>query len=172
MIHGKSSQSVVRLKITATGYIKADEGGKFSYSYKISSIPPGEFVVSVGGITKVVALAESSASSTPSSSSGGASSVYSVVSTSTPTSTPQATPTATLTPAPTTILTHSPAIIANVTQQENNRLEQKLLSSNTGFRVYYRNNKFGSVRFHIQKTKISASRDILGDSNAVRPRIQ
>ncbi len=33
IIHGRSDGSSVRLEITATGYITADESGRFSYSY-------------------------------------------------------------------------------------------------------------------------------------------
>jgi hypothetical protein len=103
IIHGKSSQSSVKLKITATGYIKADESGKFSYSYETSSIPPGKFVVSAGGITKVITLAEysesSSSSASSSSSSGGGGGATQV-------STPTLTPTPTQTSqTPTTITT-------------------------------------------------------------------
>lgn len=107
VIHGKSSRSSVKLKITATGYIKADESGKFSYSYDTSSIPPGKFVVSAGGTTKVITLAESgiaeSGSSLGSPSSSGGSLGSSAISTPTPTSTPSETPTLTpaLTPTPT-----------------------------------------------------------------------
>jgi hypothetical protein len=100
VIHGKSSQTSVKLKITATGYIKADKNGKFSYSYDTSSIPPGEFTISVGGITKTVTLAEKSAS--PSSgSSGGSAGGGSSAPTPTPTQMPMPTPTHTPTPTPT-----------------------------------------------------------------------
>ena len=84
-IHGKSGQSTVRLKIVATGYIKADENGKFSYSYETSSIPPGQFTVVAGGMSKTVTLYE--VAPTP---------------TYTPTSTPTSSPTSTPTQAPIT----------------------------------------------------------------------
>ena len=58
VIHGRSSRDSVKLKITATGYVDADENGVFRYSYKTSSIPPGEFVVSAGSIKKTVVLRE------------------------------------------------------------------------------------------------------------------
>lgn len=113
VIHGKSSQGSVKLKITATGYIKADENGKFSYSYDTSSIPPGKFVISVDGLTKTVTLAEpassssglSSSSSSGGSSGGGGSSAP--ISTPTPIPTPIPTPTPTETPhvAPTPTIT-------------------------------------------------------------------
>ncbi len=113
LIHGKSSQSSVKLKITATGYIKADESGKFSYSYDTSSIPPGEFVISVGGLTKVITLAESTSS--PSGSSGGSSRSGG---SSAPISTPTPIPTLTLTstPAPTETSVVTPPTMTTLEQ--------------------------------------------------------
>ncbi len=112
IIHGKSRQSSVKLKITATGYIKADENGKFSYSYDTSSIPPGEFVISVGGLTKIITLAESASSSSSSLGSsfvgGGGSSAPISTPTSTPTPSPTPTPTQTITPAITPTVTLTP----------------------------------------------------------------
>jgi len=148
LIHGKSGQSSVKLKITATVYIKADENGKFSYSYETSSIPPGEFVVSVGGISKVITLAESASSSSGSSggSSGGGSSAPISTPTPTPTPSPTLTPTPTptetpaVTPTPTTtpeqtstpeqtpVPTHTPVqtptTAGNTTQQVNEKANQ------------------------------------------------
>jgi len=37
VIHGRSDQSSVKLRITATGYITADENGKFNYTYDTSA---------------------------------------------------------------------------------------------------------------------------------------
>ncbi len=48
--------STVNLKITAVQRVKADSDGDFSYSYNTKSVPPGDFEVSVGGITKKVTL--------------------------------------------------------------------------------------------------------------------
>jgi|Deesub1362B_J571_1020462.scaffolds.fasta_scaffold00093_19 hypothetical protein len=107
-IHGKSSQNSVRLKITATGYIKADGEGRFSYSYKTSSMPLGDFVIKAGGVSKVVTLSEyagslgSSSSSSTSGSGGGGGSTLPASST-----TPAPTPTLTSTPVP----TETPAVM-------------------------------------------------------------
>lgn len=115
LIHGKSGQSSVKLKITATGYIKADESGKFSYSYDTSSIPPGEFVISVGGLTKIITLAESASS--PSGSSGGSSSGSSGGGgSSAPISTP--------TPTPTHTPVQTPTTAGSNTQNETNKANQ------------------------------------------------
>ena len=58
LVHGKANSNSVKLKIVATGYIKANDEGKFSYSYDTSCIPPGEFVIRVNGEQKRVVLAE------------------------------------------------------------------------------------------------------------------
>lgn len=109
VIHGKSNKSSVRLKITATGYIKADEKGRFSYSYDTSSLPPGEFTVSVDGITKIVTL------ETSQSSGSGSSESYP-----TPTSTPTLTTTlpattATAIPTPTSLTVTTPTKVVTTT---------------------------------------------------------
>lgn len=98
LIHGRSNRSSVRLKITATGYVKADESGRFSYSYETSSVPLGEFVVSAGGLTKIITLAEPSGGL----SEGGPPAPA-------PASAPVSTPTPTPTPAPTPAQTSTPA---------------------------------------------------------------
>ena len=56
IIYGESDKNSVKLKITAIGFVKADENGSFSYSYETSSIPAGDFVISAGGISKTVTL--------------------------------------------------------------------------------------------------------------------
>lgn len=56
--------STVNLKITAVQRVKADSNGDFSYSYNTKSVPPGDFEVSVGGITKKVALQQEKTSAT------------------------------------------------------------------------------------------------------------
>ncbi|WP_269848898.1 hypothetical protein [Methanosarcina horonobensis] len=48
----KGETSTVNLKITAVQQIKADSDGDFSYSYNTKAVPPGDFEIRVGGITK------------------------------------------------------------------------------------------------------------------------
>ncbi|MFP3910395.1 MAG: hypothetical protein ACLFVX_11135 [Archaeoglobaceae archaeon] len=76
IIHGNSNQDLVDLKIVATGYVNANENGEFSYSYDTSSIPPGEFKVTAGGISQTVTLLseEPTPTLTEERGSGGASS--------------------------------------------------------------------------------------------------
>lgn len=120
IIHGKSSQSSVKLKITATGYIKADENGNFRFSYDTSPIPPGDFVVSVGGLTRVVILAGSGGSpSPPGGSAGGGASVIS-----TPTPNPIAAPTSTPSPTPTPMETLIVTPVVTTTPNQSPSLEQ------------------------------------------------
>lgn len=97
VIHGKSRRSSVKLRIMATSYVRADKNGKFSYSYDTSSIPPGEFVISVGGLTKTITLAE--ATSHPSESSSG------------PSGGGNSAPVSTLTPTPIRSPTPKPALM-------------------------------------------------------------
>lgn len=52
----KGKTSTVDLKITAVQQIKADSNGDFSYSYNTKAVPPGDFEISVGGITKTITL--------------------------------------------------------------------------------------------------------------------
>lgn len=52
----KGKTSTVNLKITAVQQIKADSSGDFSYSYNTKAVPPGDFEISVGGITKKITL--------------------------------------------------------------------------------------------------------------------
>jgi hypothetical protein len=54
----KGETSTVNLKITAVQQVKADSNGDFSYSYNTKAVPPGDFEISVGGITKKVTLQE------------------------------------------------------------------------------------------------------------------
>ncbi|MBO8183036.1 MAG: hypothetical protein H0Z28_09630 [Archaeoglobus sp.] len=56
LIHGKSKQESVKLKITAIGYIKADEKGDFSYTYDTTPMPSGDFIVEIGGKRKIIKL--------------------------------------------------------------------------------------------------------------------
>ncbi len=57
-IDGDAGEGVseVNLKITAFKGIKADSNGNFSYSYNTTAVPPGNFEVKVGGITKEITL--------------------------------------------------------------------------------------------------------------------
>ncbi|MBE8539352.1 hypothetical protein [Geoglobus acetivorans] len=108
IIRGKSGESTVRLKITATGYITADENGKFSYTYDTSPLPPGEFVISAGGVKRVITLSEKYSS--PATSSGGSGGGLSAqASTPTTTPTPVQTPTPEMTPTTTPTLSPTPA---------------------------------------------------------------
>jgi hypothetical protein len=52
----KEGASDVKLKITAFQGIEADSKGDFSYSYDTNAVPPGDFKVRVGGITKTVTI--------------------------------------------------------------------------------------------------------------------
>jgi len=124
-IHGKSGRSSVKLKITATGYIKAGENGKFSYSYDTSSMPPGEFVISVGGISKVVTLRETSSGS---GGMGGGSASPPGEESATPTLEPTQTPKSSLTPTPTQVPIH---VQTPQTIQENSTHVQPDTSENT-----------------------------------------
>lgn len=106
-IHGNSVNEKVNLKIIATTYLKADNNGKFTYSYDTSSIPPGKFVVTAGSKKEeVTLLAQPPTTPTPtptptstltpsqnsgSSSSGGGSSGITTTSTPEKTITPQET---------------------------------------------------------------------------------
>ena len=58
MIDGDAGEGIsqVNLKITAFQGIDADPKGDFSYSYNTKLIPPGDFDITVGGITKRVTL--------------------------------------------------------------------------------------------------------------------
>jgi YVTN family beta-propeller protein len=57
-IDGSAGKEVseVDLKITALQKIKADSNGNFSYSYNTTAVPPGNFDVKVGDITKEIIL--------------------------------------------------------------------------------------------------------------------
>jgi PKD repeat protein len=52
----KEGVSEVHLKITASQTVQADSNGNFSYSYNTTVVPPGNFEVKVGDITKVITL--------------------------------------------------------------------------------------------------------------------
>ena len=118
-IHGRSNQDTVKIKIVATGYVKADKEGKFSYSYDTNPIPPGKFIISVDGISKTVTLYSSqSSSSTGSISASPSTSQSSLSVTSTPspmpTQAPLPIPTLTPTPKPTPIYTPQPTITSTL----------------------------------------------------------
>ncbi len=100
IIHGRAKGKWVRLKITATGFIKADNRGYFKFSYDTSCIPPGTFTVTVNGISRVVRLSERRATQSPPPAGGVAPAAPVAASTPTP-STPKQTPTPSLTPSPT-----------------------------------------------------------------------
>ncbi len=57
-IDGNAGEGVseVNLKITAFQGIKADSNGNFSYSYNTKAVPPGDFEIKVGGITKEITI--------------------------------------------------------------------------------------------------------------------
>ncbi len=61
-ISGKSESdsNEVNIKVEAEAFLNADATGHFEYEYDTSSIPAGEFKVTVGGITKKVELTPSS----------------------------------------------------------------------------------------------------------------
>jgi hypothetical protein len=48
--------SNVNLKITVFQGIESNSKGDFSYSYNTNAIPPGDFIINVGGITKTVTI--------------------------------------------------------------------------------------------------------------------
>jgi len=54
-IDGKSNASDVKLRITGLQQVKVDSGN-FSYKYDTKSIPPGNFEVKIGDVTKQVTL--------------------------------------------------------------------------------------------------------------------
>lgn len=49
------------LAITASSKITADTQGNFGYKYSSSGVPPGDFILSIGGITKTITLRETQA---------------------------------------------------------------------------------------------------------------
>ena len=57
-IDGNAGEGVseVNLKITAFQKIKADSNGNFSYSYNTTAVPPGNFEVKIGDVTKKIIL--------------------------------------------------------------------------------------------------------------------
>ena len=57
-IDGNAGEGVseVNLKITASQGIRADSNGNFSYSYNTTAVPPGNFEIKVGGVTKEITL--------------------------------------------------------------------------------------------------------------------
>lgn len=50
--------SSVTLKITASSKIAADSQGNFKYQYSSSGVPPGTFILDIGGNTKTITLSE------------------------------------------------------------------------------------------------------------------
>ncbi len=86
LVHGSSSEGSVRLIITAEGYEKADDAGKFSYGYETTPLPVGTFIVQAGNMTKIVTLHSSPPSNGRAGGGGGVA--------------PETTPTPTATPAP------------------------------------------------------------------------
>lgn len=54
-IDGKSNASDVKLRITGLQQVKVDSGS-FSYKYDTKSIPPGNFEVKIGDVTKQVTM--------------------------------------------------------------------------------------------------------------------
>ncbi len=59
-ISGRSDSNKVNIKVEAEAFLNADATGHFEYTYDTSSIPAGEFEVTVGDITKKVELTPSS----------------------------------------------------------------------------------------------------------------
>ena len=58
-IHITSDKSNnLKVKIIASGLIKTDENGKFSYSYDTSLGIPGDVKISIGGESKIITLSE------------------------------------------------------------------------------------------------------------------
>jgi len=76
-IDGDAGEGVskVKLRITAFQGIKADSNGEFTYSYSTKSIPPGDFDIKVGGITKTVTIKSEENSGSTSDSSSDSSSI-------------------------------------------------------------------------------------------------
>jgi len=66
--------SQVNLKITAFQGIESDSNGDFSYSYNTKSVPPGNFEIKVGGITKDITIQPKEISGSTSGSSSGSTS--------------------------------------------------------------------------------------------------
>lgn len=64
-VSGKSDSDEVSIKVDAEAFLNADATGDFEYTYDTSSIPAGEFVVTVKGITKTVELLETEPTPTP-----------------------------------------------------------------------------------------------------------
>jgi hypothetical protein len=58
-------ESFVPLTITASSKITADPQGNFRYKYSSSGVPPGDFILSIGGITKTITLGETQATTSP-----------------------------------------------------------------------------------------------------------
>ena len=50
--------SSVSLTITASSKITADSSGNFEYKYASSGIPPGDFTLKAGGVTRTITLSE------------------------------------------------------------------------------------------------------------------
>lgn len=93
LIAGSSNSNTVRITVEAKTFLTADTNGKFAYSYDTSPIPPGEFIVTVGSVTKTIELQKP----TNTGSAGGAAS-GGVVSPLPSSSTPSVSPTPSSTP--------------------------------------------------------------------------
>lgn len=98
----KSDSNKVNIKVEAGAFLNADATGHFEYKYDSTSIPAGEFEVTVGGITRTVELLETRPTPTPSATDGGSGGGGAPETTPTPTvATPEnATSNETTTPTP------------------------------------------------------------------------
>jgi hypothetical protein len=131
-ISGKSGSNEVNIKVEAEAFLTADDAtGNFEYTYDSSSIPAGEFVVTVGGITKTIELLETRPTPTPSSGGGGGGSAPDLTPTPTPTPTTTITENVTLneTPTPTpqtiSINKNEAGVKAQILQNKTNQSPQK-----------------------------------------------
>lgn len=116
LISGSSNSNAARISVEAKTFLTADaKNGNFAYSYNTRSIPPGQFVVSVGGITKTIELRAPAPTPSSTGGTGGgglptpsspAPSVSPTPSPSPPVS-PTPTPASTATPQPTPIKNHT-----------------------------------------------------------------
>ena len=82
----QDGESTVDIKVTAQQTIQADSDGNFEYSYDTSSLPAGDFEVTVGGTTKTITLEEEGSDSPNSGSSSSSHSSSSWVKTTNTTS--------------------------------------------------------------------------------------
>jgi len=54
--NAEKKKSCVNLNVTASQTLKADSKGKFKYNYDTSSMPAGEFKITIGGVEKTIEL--------------------------------------------------------------------------------------------------------------------